>query len=110
MKGNGRLERLKWENVFTNSQMKEMKEATVEELKRLIQSPAVSDMCEDKQIKIGMGGNLSLSNRGLFDSILRKVKEEEYLEIVKKWKITPSELWKIRRQIETSLVSRKNKK
>jgi hypothetical protein len=110
MKGNGRLERLVWENVFTNSQMKEMEEATIEELKRLVQSPAVSDMCKDKQIKLGMGGNFLLSNRGLFDSTLRKVKEEEYLEVAKKWNLTPSELRKIRRQIETSLVSRKNKK
>jgi ferredoxin-fold anticodon binding domain-containing protein len=110
MKGNGRLEKLVWGNVFTNSQMKEMEEKTVGELKKLIQSPAVSDIYKGTEIKIGVGGNLTLNSRGLFDDLLRGVKEEEYFEVVKKWGVTPAELQKIRKQIETPLSGCKRKK
>lgn len=122
MRGNNGYARFKWENVCTNAQEEEMIEATLKELKKLLDSPAIKDIRKHSFFKVGseVAGDpqrLAIDKKGLCkvyisggDPTNWNISEEKYRELIREFKVVPGELYQIRKNIETPLTKPKRKK
>lgn len=105
-------DRMNWEYVYTNAQENEIVESAMNELVMLLNSKYVSDIKKDLFIPLSDtkidGRRLVLENKVLaFEkdrNILQlRVEMDQWADLIKKFKVNPKRIKKIKKLIETSL-------
>lgn len=106
-------DRMNWEYVFTNAQEKEIVESAMDQLAILLDSKHVKDIREDLIVFLSEGEidekRLALTSKGLIIAENRKtlqsrIEKDQWANLIKKYKVTPGRIEKIKELVETSLV------